>query len=99
MKISIALPAMAPQPTGHPASLPPDPVKPTGTRHVPPATAGTGSSDSRPREYASQQDQRSAPPSVIQIKIMELLEEQAEELKQMAEDGETSEDQDSPEGE
>lgn len=93
MKISIALPAMAPQPTGHPASLPPDPPKPTGVRQVTPAAAGARSDETRSREYTSQKDQKAAPPSAIQIKIMEILEQQAEEMDQMPGDKKPAEDQ------
>ena len=85
MQVSIALPAMAPQPTGHPASLPPDPAKPTIAEQVTPTSGGDSSDETGSREFASQQDQQTAPPSAIQLKIMEILEQQAKELDQSTE--------------
>lgn len=81
MNISVALPALAPQPTGHPASLPADPAVRAPERSVNPAsgTAGSGAHDT-----AQNSEQSAAPPSAIQIKITEMLRQQAEELKHAA---------------
>ena len=81
MNISIALPVLAPQPTGHPASLPPDPTTSTSTQQIQPPNQGAASSDANPRRHGEEEGHNSAPPSAIQIKIMEILEQQAEELK------------------
>lgn len=88
MKLSIALPAMAPQPTGHPASLPPDPVAPASDRKIMPTGAGSGSDEARARDFASRSDDQSAPPSAIQRKIMEILEQQAQDLAEREKDTE-----------
>ncbi|MBJ6371439.1 hypothetical protein [Sedimentitalea arenosa] len=86
MNISIALPVMAPQPTGHPASLPPDPAVQKSDSKVMPAGAGAASDESRARDFASRQDRQTAPPTAIQRKIMEILEQQALEMAER-EDG------------
>lgn len=75
MNISIALPAMAPQTTGHPASLPPDPARPDSTQTVTPASESETPGQTGHRQAGEQQN--SAPPSLMQIRIMELLAEQA----------------------
>lgn len=85
MNISIALPAMAPQTTGHPASLPPDPARPDNTQTVTPASESETSGQTGHQQAGEQQN--SAPPSLIQIRIMELLAEQARS-HEAAENGE-----------
>ncbi|MEP3330298.1 hypothetical protein [Sedimentitalea sp.] len=82
MNISIALPAMAPQSTGHPASLPPDPVQPDTAQTVTPASDGAASGHTGQRQAGNGDQQETAPPSAIQIKIMEMLDQQARELEQ-----------------
>lgn len=80
MNISIALPAMAPQTTGHPASLPAEPVGPESTQKVPPASEDAASGETGQRQAGSGAQQETAPPSAMQRKIMEILEQQAQEL-------------------
>ncbi|MEY8830490.1 hypothetical protein AB9K34_19125 [Sedimentitalea sp. XS_ASV28] len=80
MNISIALPAMAPQTTGHPASLPADPVEAGNTQKVTPASEGAASGETGQRQTGSDEQQETAPPSAMQIKIMEILEMQAREM-------------------
>ncbi len=82
MNISIALPAMAPQPTGHPASLPAEPSPPDTTQTVTPASEGDASGQTDQRQSGDGTQQESAPPSAMQIKIMEMLEQQARDLEQ-----------------
>lgn len=82
MNISIALPAMAPQPTGHPASLPAEPRPADSTQTVTPASEGEASGQTGQRQAGDGEQQETAPPSAIQIKIMEILEQQARELEQ-----------------
>lgn len=82
MNISIALPAMAPQSTGHSASLPPDPVQPDIAKTVTPASNGAASGQTGKRQTGNGDQQETAPPSAIQIKIMEMLDQQARELEQ-----------------
>ncbi len=87
MKISITLPAMAPQPTGHPASLPPDPPKPSPAQQVEPPGEGAASGDSDSGHRTAEDEPKSVPPSIMQIKITEILEQQAEERDQPPETG------------
>ncbi|MDU9002505.1 hypothetical protein [Sedimentitalea todarodis] len=82
MNISIALPALAPQPTGHPASLPAEPKRPDSTQMVTPASEGETSAQTGQRRTGDGEQQEAAPPSAIQIKIMEMLDQQARELDQ-----------------
>lgn len=86
MNVTMTLPALAPQPTGHPASLPAAPPEPSRTQQVRPPSAGNASADTQPRNHGSEDGRNTAPPSAIQIKIMEILEQQARELK-LAEPG------------
>lgn len=85
MQIPMALPILAPQPTGHPASLPPAPDKPSVTQKVAPSSRGDASRDAQSRHAGSDDGQKTAPPSAIQLKIMEILEQQAKELAREAE--------------
>lgn len=84
MNIPMALPALAPQPTGHPASLPPAPPEPASDRKVTQPAAGSGSAETHQRDHAAPKEQKTAPPSAIQIKIMEMLEQQAREMAENA---------------
>lgn len=84
---------LAPQSTGHPASLPATPQKPA---LVKPATNGTnadGPTD-RPRDWAGQFNsgykpppERAAPPSALQIEIETILAEQAETQEKLILEG------------
>ncbi|MDK3074423.1 hypothetical protein QO034_15085 [Sedimentitalea sp. JM2-8] len=85
MNFPIALPALAPQPTGHPASLPPTPPEPASDQKIAQPAAGSGSAETHQRDHAAQKEQKTAPPSAIQIKIMEILEQQAKEMAENAE--------------
>jgi hypothetical protein len=84
MNFSIALPAMVPQSTGHPASLPANPAMPDSTRKVTPTRDSDMSVRTDSRQAGSRDPQESAPPSAMQIKIMEILEQQARELEEEA---------------
>ncbi|WP_380993257.1 hypothetical protein [Sedimentitalea sp. HM32M-2] len=75
----MALPILAPQPTGHPASLPPAPDKASVAQKVAPSSRGDASRDAQSRHAGSGDSQKAAPPSAIQRKIMEILEQQAKE--------------------
>ncbi|MBK0329121.1 hypothetical protein I5535_17735 [Rhodobacteraceae bacterium F11138] len=86
MNISIALPAMAPQPTGHPASLPPEPEKASTGQQVTPPSESETSREFQSGQRDTKDEANTAPPSVMQIKIMEILEQQATELESQ-EDG------------
>ena len=79
MHITYGVPMMAPQTTGHPAALPADAQTAASTQQVTPPAAGGNTSDAQNRDHP--QDQNTAPPSAMQIKIMELLEQQAEKLE------------------
>ena len=76
MKVSFGLPWMAPQTTGHPNALPPDPPVTRSDKKVAAAAgqSGTAGTARRDREEAS------APPSAMQRKITELLESQAKNI-------------------
>lgn len=82
MTISISLPALAPQPTGHPASLPANPDQPDTAQTVAPAGDSETSNQTDNRQAGSDAQPESAPPSAMQIKIMEMLQAQAEEIEQ-----------------
>lgn len=77
MHITYGVSIMAPQTTGHPAALPPDAQTAASTQQVTPPTAGSDTSDAQHRDHP--RDQNTAPPSAMQLKIMELLQQQAEE--------------------
>lgn len=82
MNISIALSAMAPQTTGHPASLPAEPSRQASTQTVTPASEGESSGQTGQRQAGDGAQQETAPPSAMQLKIMEMLDQQARELEQ-----------------
>lgn len=84
MNIAIALPALAPQPTGHPASLPADPPPVPPTQRVTAPDLGSQSSGTALNTPSSGKHSKTAPPSVIQMKIMEMLEQQARDLDQVS---------------
>ncbi|SFT60053.1 hypothetical protein [Sedimentitalea nanhaiensis] len=86
MNIPIALPVMAPQPTGHPASLPPDRAKASTAQHVDPPAESEASRDYQSGQQGTDDGLKTAPPSVMQIKIMEILDQQARELEQSPRD-------------
>lgn len=79
MNVTMGLPVMAPQTTGHPAGLPADPPAAQGDQKLSPVDQKGDSSGAQMRQ---DKDDQSAPPSAIQRKIMELLERQAEQLDQ-----------------
>ncbi|MHA6263807.1 hypothetical protein ACXYMO_11440 [Arenibacterium sp. CAU 1754] len=79
MHITYGVPIMAPQTTGHPAALPADAQAAASTQQVTPPAASSDTSDAQHRDHPH--DQNTAPPSAMQIKIMELLEQQAREAK------------------
>ncbi len=85
MNISIALPAMAPQPTGHPASLPEDPAGPDVTQKVAEAQTSADSQGAQTGTQSNTGEKQSAPPSAMQLKIMQILEQQAKEMDRAAE--------------
>lgn len=76
MYVSMSLPAMAPQTTGHPAGLPAEPPVATADQEVAPVTGKPDTSGTQLRQDGEDQG---APPSAIQRKITELLEQQAED--------------------
>lgn len=79
MIVTATPPVLAPQTTGHPAALPPDPPPPDPATRVG-AVAGSdnaGKAQTGPRKDTA--PRHSAPPSAMQIQIMEILEEQARE--------------------
>ncbi len=76
MYVTMGLPSMAPQTTGHPAGLPAEPPAAQGDQEVTPVSEKSDTADAQLRQDTSDQ---SAPPSAIQRKIMELLERQATE--------------------
>ncbi len=90
MQFTGVLPSLAPLATGHPHGLPaPADGPPTVTRVQPvaeQANIGTdaGTDHEPPREarllQARQKESHSAPPSVVQIRIAKLLQEQAEKM-------------------
>jgi len=70
---------MAPQTTGHPASLPAAPPEARSDQQVQALDQNGDSTDAQARDSSSE---KAAPPSAMQLKIMELLEQQAEQLEQ-----------------
>lgn len=88
-------PILAPQPTGHPASLPQTPMKQPEIKRVAAADAGDTASDlrtslrhpqdppntARLKKPASESDGDTAPPTLLQIKINTLLREQIEQTQ------------------
>ena len=82
MNISGALAALAPQPTGHPASLPAEPAVRAQSQSVASASDSTNTRGSGARNSGPDGEQTAAPPSAIQIKITEMLRQQAEDLTQ-----------------
>lgn len=100
------LPLTAPQTTGHPAALPQDLERRAGDTRVTATKAGAeaGTADSKgsgagqtPWQKARHEQQASAPPTILQIKINSMLEEQQKRLaeEQQAQDAQV----DSPEAE
>lgn len=79
MNVTMGLPVMAPQTTGHPAGLPADPPAAQGGQKLTPVGE---KGDSAGAQLRQDTDDQSAPPSAIQRKIMELLERQAEQMDQ-----------------
>lgn len=79
MYVSMGLPAMAPQTTGHPAGLPAEPPVAQADQEVAPVSEKSGTSGAQLHQGNSDE---SAPPSAMQRKIMEILERQAEEIGQ-----------------
>lgn len=78
MNVSIGVPAMAPQTTGHPAALPEDATLAVSDQKVAeaPANGDAQGADAQ----AGQSGSDSFPPSAIQRKILELLEKQVADL-------------------
>ncbi|WP_417523763.1 hypothetical protein [Marinovum sp.] len=83
------LPLTAPQTTGHPAALPQDLERRTAETRVTAAKPGaeTGTAGSKgsgagetPWQKARREEQASAPPTILQIKINSMLEEQQKRL-------------------
>ncbi|MBL3702844.1 hypothetical protein GI582_09090 [Sulfitobacter sp. BDSS02] len=77
MQISYGVPIVAPQITGHPAGLPADAPPPDSDKKVTEASAKSESDSASSRDTSSEE---STPPTAMQRKIMEILEQQAEEL-------------------
>ena len=77
MIISFGTAALAPLATGHPAALPPDKPQPAPDLRVAPAA---GSADTAETGAERQGGETSAPPTAIQRKITEMLEQQAKDL-------------------
>lgn len=82
---------LAPQTTGHPGALPETPKKAAEADLIKPPTSGasTSSAQDRPSRYdekSEKQNDRAAPPSVLQIEIETMLAEQAEKLAAMKQD-------------
>lgn len=74
-------PSLAPVATGHPLSLPEEPQQSGSTRIAPSGeSADTGSSFDGSQSDGSR-NERAAPPSILQIKINAMLQEQAEETR------------------
>ncbi len=82
MIVSFPLPAMAPQPTAHPAALPPDPAEPSKALVVTPTSTSETSRDLQSGQEEAAEERLAPPPSLIQIKIAEILDQQAKELAQ-----------------
>ncbi|MDA7427199.1 hypothetical protein PGB28_01920 [Primorskyibacter aestuariivivens] len=91
-------PLQAPMTTGHPASLPAVSLRKEPSLRVEPSTkggetAGTAlrQGQTPPQAQAARREDRenaSAPPTILQIKIGEMLREQAEAIKEPETDGE-----------
>ena len=81
MSPAIGLPLMAPQPTGHPAALPADPPAVRSDLQIKAASAGSNASGARTGDDPGSSDAPVAPPSAMQLKIMEILKDQAENLR------------------
>ena len=77
MIISFGTAALAPLATGHPAALPPDTPEPASDHRVTPAA---GSADTAETGAEPRWDDTSAPPTAMQRKITEMLEQQAKDL-------------------
>ena len=77
MNINFSASVGAPQPTGHPSSLPAERPAPDPAQKVQPAKESESSSQAQTRSH----DDGSAPPTVIQQKIRDMLEKQAKELE------------------
>lgn len=92
MMFTAALPLTAPQTTGHPAALPQELGRPTGDTRIaasqPGGAAGSARSDhssgDSPRHNARNREQASAPPTILQLKINTLLEEQQQRAQETA---------------
>lgn len=94
------LPLSAPHTTGHPAALPQDlerrPADTRVTAAKPGAEAGNARSDhstarNTPRPAALGEEPASAPPTILQLKINTMLEEQKQRLAEEARSQETAE--------
>lgn len=84
-------PIMAPQTTGHPAALPQDVARRNPDERVSAAKQGSAADNARgdpqrwhenPQLQADGSKKASAPPTILQIKINTMLEEQQEKLAQ-----------------
>ena len=79
MTISFYTPVLAPLTAGRPASLPPDKSQVDRDDQVKSVSAKPDATGS---QTAAAEQQTTAPPTVMQRKIMEILEQQAQELDQ-----------------
>lgn len=84
-------PIMAPQTTGHPAALPQDVARRNPDERVSAAKQGSAADNARgdpqrwhesPQLQAQGREKTSAPPTILQIKINTMLEEQQEKMAQ-----------------
>ena len=75
MNISYGVPIMAPQTTGHPASLPDNPAAARSDTRVKETGRTETGADAGLRDNGGESD---APPTAMQRRITELLEKQAE---------------------
>lgn len=79
MNVHYGVSIHAPQTTGHPAALPADPPAQASDQVVTEVAENAGADETAGR---NNQDATDAPPTAIQRKIMELLEQQADDLNQ-----------------
>jgi hypothetical protein len=77
MQITYGVPIVAPSITGHPAALPPEQDRAPSDTRVSKVDTGNSTEGTSAR---AQGDEQTAPPSAMQRKIMEILEQQAKDL-------------------
>ena len=77
MQITYGVPIVAPSITGHPAALPPEQDLPPSDTRVAKVETGNSTGDTSTNAQGGEQ---TAPPSAMQRKIMEILEQQAKDL-------------------